>query len=314
MALNFTGFSQKKETLNSDKMTQELGDKACECVDNVETYNKKKEDFTNDISNCINEQTSALLLGMKLMNLEELKEKPKNNKEENKTIEITVNVNEDSEDFKKAYYELERYMMNSCKSLKDKMAVNDKQSSKSMSNNKLANEYYSKAIDETEKENYKKAIEYYEKALKEDPSFVFAWDNLGLNYRRLNNFDKAIECYEKSLKIDPTGQMPLQNIAVAYQYKKEFQKSIDAYKRLSALDRNNPEIYYGIGMIYTYSLIDYELALENICKAYNLYVELKSPYRTDAEKVIGAIYSEMKKQGKEKKFKQILKDNNINPE
>jgi tetratricopeptide (TPR) repeat protein len=127
----------------------------------------------------------------------------------------------------------------------------------------------------------------------------------------MNNYDKAIECYERSLKIDPKGQMPLQNIAVAYQYKKEFQKAIDAYKRLSVLDRNNPEIYYGIGVIYASSLIDYELSLENMCKAYNLYVEQKSPYRTDAEKLINALYVEMKKQGKEQKFKEILKENKI---
>jgi tetratricopeptide (TPR) repeat protein len=238
-------------------------------------------------------------------------EKSKKDKDVKKNVEIKVNVDENSEDFKKAYYELERYMMENCEALKQIVKVSDKQSAKSLTDNEIAMDLYNKGVQETEKKNYKKAINYYEKALKEDPNFVFAWDNLGLNYRLMNNYDKAIECYERSLKIDPKGQMPLQNIAVAYQYKKEYQKALDAYKRLSVLDRNNPEIYYGIGVIYASSLIDYELSLENMCKAYNLYVEQKSPYRTDAEKLINALYVEMKKQGKEKKFKEILKENKI---
>jgi hypothetical protein len=40
-------------------------------------------------------------------------------------------------------------------------------------------------------------------------------------------------------------------------------------------------------------------------------VEQKSPYRTDAEKMINAIYAEMKKQDKENKFNEILKANHI---
>jgi len=36
-------------------------------------------------------------------------------------------------------------------------------------------------------------------------------------------------------------------------------------------------------------LNDFEKGLENMCKAYNMYVYLKSPYRTDAEKIINLI-------------------------
>ncbi len=48
-----------------------------------------------------------------------------------------------------------------------------------------------------------------------------------------------------------------------------------------------------------------------MCKAYNLYIKKKSPYRVDAEKIISTIYSEMKKQDKVDKFNEILKVNNI---
>jgi hypothetical protein len=41
-------------------------------------------------------------------------------------------------------------------------------------------------------------------------------------------------------------------------------------------------------------------------------VEQKSPYRTDAEKIIQMIYADMKKNGNEAKFNEILKANNLN--
>ena len=47
---------------------------------------------------------------------------------------------------------------------------------------------------------------------------------------------------------------------------------------------------------------------------YNLYVEQKSPYRSDAETLINRVNKEMKKQGKEAIFNEILKKNHISPE
>ena len=48
-----------------------------------------------------------------------------------------------------------------------------------------------------------------------------------------------------------------------------------------------------------------------MCKAYNLYVLHKSPYRSDAEKVISMLYHEMAKEGKLDRFEEILKNNGI---
>ena len=48
-----------------------------------------------------------------------------------------------------------------------------------------------------------------------------------------------------------------------------------------------------------------------MCKAYNLYVKQKSPYRVDAEAQISRIYLEMKKVNKTDRFNEILKENSI---
>jgi tetratricopeptide (TPR) repeat protein len=302
--------SQETEEPNTKILLKELGENGCKCIDSIQVYNKSKIQVSKEINKCIDEQTSTYQMGSKLMKIDDLKASAEM-KDGKKQINISINTNEKSKEYKKYYYEMERYLMENCISLNEKIKNNEEQSNKSFSKNQKAIDLYSKGIDESKNENFKKAIEYYEKALKIDPEFTFAWDNLGVSYRKLNNYDKAIESYEKSLEIDPNGITPLQNIAVVYQYKKEYQKAIESYQKLAEIDINNPEIYYGIGQIYAIYLNDYEKGLENMCKAYNIYVEQKSPYRTDAEKIINLIYAEMKKQGKEDNFNEILKSNNI---
>jgi len=304
------GISQVIEKSNSETLLKELSENACKCVDSIQTYDKPKSEIAIEISKCIDEQTGAYQLGAKLMNMAELieDEEIKDGKTE---INITLNVDENTDDYKKYYREIERFMMSNCASLKEKMTTIQKKSDKSFSDNDKASEYYLKGLAESKNENFKKAVKYFKKAVKEDPEFAFAWDNLGLSYRRLNKFDQAIDAYENSLKIDPNGLMPLQNIAITYQYKEEYTKAIEAYQKLARIDENNPEVFYGIGNVYAINLKDYEKGLENICKAYNMYIEQKSPYRSDAEKLINYIHSEMKKLGKEEIFNQILKANNI---
>jgi tetratricopeptide (TPR) repeat protein len=141
--------------------------------------------------------------------------------------------------------------------------------------------------------------------------FSFAWDNLGICYRKTDQYDEALKAYRKSIVANPQGRMPWQNIAVVYEFQKEYQKAIDAYQQLSLLDKDNPEVFYGIGRIYIFKLQDYEKGLDNICTAYRIYETQKSPFRSDAETIIGHVYSEMKKQGKDKRFYEILKAHNI---
>jgi tetratricopeptide (TPR) repeat protein len=303
-------FSQKPDTSINNILLKELAENACKCIDSISVYDKKKAEVTMEVNSCIDNQAGAYQLGAKLMNIASLKKDAKE-KDGKKEINISINMDKESQDYKKYYFEMERYLMENCKAIKDKIAANDKQSSTSFSTNEKALDLYSKGIEEAKQGRCEQAIAYYEKALKIDDQFAFAWDNMGICYRRLENYDKALEAYQKSLEIDPKGLMPLQNIAIVYQYKKEYTKAIEAYEKLAELDNNNPEIFYGIGNIYTNYLLDLEKGLTNMCKAYNLYIAQKSPYRTDAEKLINILYSEMKKQGKEARFNEILKENHI---
>lgn len=307
---NLTAFSQETELVDADKVFNQLSETGCKCVDTVTTYNKSKAEISDAISKCFYEITDAYAMAKKLENIDDLvKEGVKN--DEKQEIKVSVNIDQNSVEYKKDYYKVERYMIDNCPSVKNKIALSEKQSDKSLTSNPAAKIYYSKGLAESDIGNYEGAVKYYKKAVEEDPEFAFAWDNLGLSYRQLNQYDDAIDAYNKSLKIDPNGLLPLQNIAIAYIYKEEYQKAIRAYKQLAKIDNNNPEVFYGIGNIYATTLKEYEKGLDNMCKAYNLYIEQKSPYRVDAEKLINYIFSAMKEEGNEEKFYQILESNNI---
>lgn len=300
------GYNLQGQQQKSDALLKELSDNACKCIDSIDTRNKTKDQVAKEVSNCIDKQAGAYQLGSKLMDID-LKKKGQ------KKVDISINNDTNSDEYKKYYYEIERYLMSNCKEVKNIISSNDIEGNHSVSKKQAALDLYSQGLTEYKKENYKDAIVYFEKALKIDSDFTFAWDNLGICYRKSNDIDKAIYAYQKSLELDSNGLMPLQNIAVAYRYKNEFDKAIEAYQKLATLNKNDPEVYYGLGETYALYLKDYEKGLDNMCKAYTLYTAQKSPYRTDAEKIIGSIYSEMKRQNKLPRFNEILKENHISP-
>lgn len=300
-------FSQEKP--NEKTVLQELSENACKCADTISLSNRKKEEIIKDIHQCIDQYAGALQISTLLKGAEKQSE---NTPEVNgkKQINLTFNTNKDSKQYRDSYNELERYLMQNCESVK-RATTNSETSHDKFSKNAKALDFYQKAIDASKKESWNEAIQNYEQAVKSDPKFIYAWDNLGICYRRVGEYDKALNAYQQSLAVDSKGKMPLQNIPIAYIYKKEYQKAIDAYHNLDKVYPNDPEVYYGIGQIYFTQLKDNEKGLDYICKAYRIYNDQKSPYRSDAEAVISRIYKGMKEEGKIDKFKEILKSNNI---
>ncbi|UKB85562.1 tetratricopeptide repeat protein [Chryseobacterium sp. MEBOG06] len=307
ISLYSLSFSQNN--LNKKTALQELSENACQCTDSISLANRKKEDIIKDMHDCIDKYTGALQISNLLKGAEKLSEKaPEMNGK--KQINLTFNTNKDSQQYKDSYNEIERYLMQNCESLKRATQSSETNYDK-FSKNETAIDFYQKAVDASKKEDWKEAIQNYEQALKIDPKFIYAWDNLGICYRRVEEYDKALHAYKQSLSIDPKGKMPLQNIAITYVYKKEYQKAIDAYNDFDKVYPGDPEVYYGMGQVYFTHLKNNEKGLDNICRAYRIYSEQKSPYRSDAETMIGYIYKSMKEEGKSDRFKEILKNNNI---
>ncbi len=282
-----------------------IGDKACECTREIDT-DMPKDSIVEKINSCI----SAYILEDQLM---------KTTKDLDKLVGEAVAAKGDTivgagetitiyadKDFE----EIQSYMFENCSRVKTLIALNNKKTKYSMSENKKALKYYQEADEHYKRDEYDVALVGYNKAVKEDPKFAFAWDNMGICYRKLGNYKKAIECYQQSLKVDPEGRMPLQNMAVAYEYLKDYKQAAETYLTFIKLYPDDPEGYFGAGRIL-YLSDEYEQGVDNMFKAYLLYEEKQSPYINDAVQNLKFYYSDLEKKGKLDIFKQAAKNNNI---
>lgn len=294
----------RKINIDTAIFLSQAGNNACKCIDSISLSGKGKKEIAEEINTCIDKEVAGYQVALKIYH--SMVDAGKNN-------EIRINTNKESDEYIKHYYEIERWLNDSCKAFRIAAATNDRKSENSVSKDPVAIDYYEQGVTLMQEEKYKDAESYFVKAVQQDKNFAFAWDNLGICRRKQNNLDGAIEAYNKSLEIDPLGMVPLQNIAIVYIYKKDYDNAIKAYERMATIHPDDPEIYYGIGAIYTYNKPDMEKALRNLCKAYNLYADAKSPYRSDAEKLISTVYAQMKKDGKEDLFYSILKEYHLNP-
>ncbi len=152
----------------------------------------------------------------------------------------------------------------------------------------VAKKWYNKAIAYNDNEDYANAKLFYLKAINEDPSYVEAYDNLGLVFRILKRYDKAIEYYKKSIDLQSDGAMAHQNLASVYQIKKEYAKAISEYQILVQLDAQNPEGYFGLANCFM-MLSKWEDANEQIEKALAIYSATNSPHLGDGNYLAGLI-------------------------
>jgi len=294
--------SDTKPQLDSITVLRIFAMESCKCVDSITLAGKDSKEIAEDIKKCIDKEVAPYQLSVKIF---KISGKP------NKNNTLSINEDPESDEYKQYYYQLETWLRDSCASLKKAVASNNKETAHSFSSNPQAIDQYNMGVPLIDSGDYANSIPYFKKAVEIDPQFAFAWDNLGIAYRHTEQYDLALDAYKHSLAIDPTGHTPLQNIAIVYEYQKKYDEALKAYQNIINVYSDDPESYYGVGRIYTYFDVDLEKGLDNMCKAYNLYIKINSPYRVDAEKTIGYIYGEMKKAGKEDEFNKILKDNNI---
>ncbi|WP_047549416.1 tetratricopeptide repeat protein [Psychroserpens sp. Hel_I_66] len=288
---------------------KKISDQACECISKID-IDKTKKEKSEEIKVCIQSANLGYQVDNDLLSSLE-KSMDSLSKSKIKTDSLVVSNDKNFIiDISENYEEIEEYLYNNCEFLKEMYFTDNKASDKSYSERKKAMKFYEEGQIAFANEDYEKAITLFRKAVNKDKNFAFAWDNLGYSYRKLNNFDEAISCYKKSLALDPKGKMPLMNIAVAYALNGDLPNALSAYENYKITYDNDPEGFYGIGRIL-YFQKDYEPALQNMIKAYYLYLEMDSPYNIDAQKHIGFIYKEMKELGQLEAFNKIAKENKL---
>lgn len=273
--------------------------KACHCIAQINRDRDEKTQYAK-VDSCIRK---AIMSNQLLDNLNRAYEMAKDSSLTKQEYNITIDA---SEGFK----ELERKLLDNCKALNNILNNATASSDNSYSKDPIAIDHYKNGYTAYNKGNYEQAIIYYKNAVAQDKNFAFAWDMLGASYRRLDQYDQSIDAYQKSLIVDPKGAMPLQNLPIVYRLKKDYDKAVNVYKDYIKYYPEDPEGYFGLSQCGLL-LEDYELAADNIFPAYKMYTAVNSPYKQDAELVIGEVYKNMKLNGELDKFMEYAAKHNI---
>ncbi len=265
---------------NPDEKLLAVINEACECISKIEASSEAKND---NISDCITQSIDSA---------------------KDKKGDAKKDPNEMS------YKTVENYLVQHCKPLKELAFTENKKFKFASSDNVLAQLAYDDGMEYINEGDTENAIQKFSKAVEIDPNFAFAWDNLGISYRKNKQYEQAIAAYLKSLEIYPEGRLPLLNIAITYNLNQQYTEAVTYYEKFIEIYSDDPEGYYGLGLIL-YTQDQEEAGLDNLIRAYTIYTSQNSPYRADAAKKIGYMYKDLKNQDKLEVFNKVADKYNL---
>lgn len=143
----------------------------------------------------------------------------------------SVNINRDNEGIKQSY--------NVSIRLKDKVDRKPKPAvldSVAATAPKSSTVFYLKSLELSKKGDHAGAIEQLKLAVTEFPEFINAYNEMGVQYMKLNDLEKADDALSRALKINPASFEPLLNRGIVMLRQKRYAES-EASLRL-ALDAN----------------------------------------------------------------------------
>ena len=145
--------------------------------------------------------------------------------------------------------------------------------------NQTAEDYFNKAKDYVENEQYQLAIDNLTAALKINPDYAEAYYNRGLTYYNLKNYTAAIADYTSALKINPDKADAYNNRGYAYEKLENYTAAIADYTSAIRIDPDYAYAYNNRGTAKKNAGLSYcsdfkkscELGHQLACDNYNTY-------------------------------------------
>lgn len=112
---------------------------------------------------------------------------------------------------------------------------------------KRAVELYTKALELSAKKDHRAAIEQLKLALEADPFFVNGFNELGVQYMRLNELERAEESLLSALKIKPAALEPMLNRGIVLFRMDRLAEADEVLRNVIKLDQRSAIAHFYLG-------------------------------------------------------------------
>ena len=151
---------------------------------------------------------------------------------------------------------------------------------------KPALDLFSKAQELAAKKDYTGAIEQLKLALAQHPTFMLAYNEIGVNYMRLNDLNKADQALLKALALDPDAFRPLMNRGIVLVTAKKYADAEPVLQKAVKLQEKSAVTHYFLGQALA-NLGKFPEAEKELTEA----VALGGPEMKEAHRLLAIIYN-----------------------
>ena len=146
--------------------------------------------------------------------------------------------------------------------------------------------HYDKAVAQAGKGDHTGAIEELKLAIKEYPSFVLAFNELGVQHLKLNQLEDADEAFQNALKINPDAVVALINRGIANFMMKRYGEAAPILRKALAKNDQSAVGHYFLGQALT-GLGQFEEAEKELLAS----LELGKEQMKEAHRILAIIYT-----------------------
>jgi Flp pilus assembly protein TadD len=109
---------------------------------------------------------------------------------------------------------------------------------------------YRRACYFQERKKHKLALLEFKRIVEIDPSYVMAYNGIGISYDSLGEFTLAADSYKSALALNPNLDYVYNNLGYSYLLQNDLDSAIEAFEKAIALKENDKKYHNNLGMAY----------------------------------------------------------------
>jgi tetratricopeptide (TPR) repeat protein len=114
---------------------------------------------------------------------------------------------------------------------------------------KEARKAYKQGSEAARNQRTREAIEYFQRALEIAPDYLFALNDLGVQYSRVGRYDDSIQVLERAVAKAPTSLPPHVNLAIAHLGRNDLEKASAELVAALRIDASAYDVLYLSGVV-----------------------------------------------------------------